>query len=103
MGHIDAIRELGHCLQDSYEAKQNITEGHRFLVQANTQKLAAVLATATLSALNSGSWLTWNPLLHHHHVAITRCPLLSDFGCNVLAQESHPVNRFFSDWYSGCD
>ncbi|KAL2543467.1 F-box protein [Abeliophyllum distichum] len=103
MGHIDAIRELGHCLQDGYGVKQNITEGRRFLVQANARELATVLATAAPSALNSGSWLTWNPLLHHRHVAVTRCPLLSDFGCNVPAPESHPANWFLSDWFSGCE
>ncbi|KAL2489185.1 F-box protein [Forsythia ovata] len=103
MGHIDAIRELGHCLQDGYGAKQNIAEGHRFFVQANARKLAAVLATVAPSALNSGSWLIWNPLLHHQHVAVTRCPLLSDFRCNVPAPESHSVNPFLSDWFLGCD
>ncbi|KAL2536733.1 F-box protein [Forsythia ovata] len=103
MGHIDAIRELGHCLQDGNGMKQNIVEGRRFFVQANARELATVLATAAPSALNSESWLTWNSLLHHLHVAVTRCPLLSDFGCNVPALESHPVNQFLSDWFSGCD
>ncbi|KAJ8547713.1 hypothetical protein K7X08_011299 [Anisodus acutangulus] len=99
LGHIDALRELGHCLQDGYGVKQNIAEGRRFLVQANARELAAVLSM-TPSALTSGGWLTWNPLPHHRHVAGIGCPLLSDFGCNVPAPEAHPANRFLMEWYS---
>ncbi|KAL0447256.1 UNVERIFIED_CONTAM: F-box protein [Sesamum latifolium] len=44
LGHVDALRELGHCLQDGYGVKQNIAEGRRFLVQANAHELAIVLA-----------------------------------------------------------
>ncbi|XP_058103339.1 F-box protein At5g50450-like [Magnolia sinica] len=36
LGHVDAFRELGHCLQDGYGVRQNITEGHRLLMQANS-------------------------------------------------------------------
>lgn len=99
LGHIDALRELGHCLQDGYGVKQNIAEGRRFLVQANARELAAVLSM-TPSTLTSGGWLTWNPLPHHRHVAGTGCPLLSDFGCNVPASEAHPANRFLTEWFS---
>lgn len=45
LGHIDALRELGHCLQDGYGVRQNIAEGRRFLIQANARELAAVLST----------------------------------------------------------
>lgn len=99
LGHIDALRELGHCLQDGYGVKQNIAEGRRFLVQANARELAAVLS-ATPSALTSGSWLTWNPLPNHRHVVGTGCPLLSDFGCNVPAPEAHPANQFLTEWFT---
>ncbi|MCI49867.1 F-box protein, partial [Trifolium medium] len=34
LGHIDALRELGHCLQDGYGIEQNVTQGRRLLVQA---------------------------------------------------------------------
>ncbi|CAN4124118.1 unnamed protein product [Withania somnifera] len=98
LGHIDALRELGHCLQDGYGVKQNVAEGRRFLVQANARELAAFLSM-TPSALTSGGWLTWNPLPHHLHVAGTGCPLLSDFGCNVPAPEAHPANRFLTEWF----
>nr|GFA84398.1 F-box protein At1g67340-like [Tanacetum cinerariifolium] len=102
LGHIDALRELGHCLQDGYGVRQNISEGRRFLVQANARELAAVLST-TPSALMSGNWLTWNPLPHlrHGNVVGPGCPLLSDFGCNVPAPEPHPANKFLSGWFSG--
>lgn len=30
--HVDALGELGHCLQDSYGVTKNIAEGRRFLV-----------------------------------------------------------------------
>ncbi|XP_022885447.1 F-box protein At1g67340-like [Olea europaea var. sylvestris] len=100
LGHVDALRELGHCLQDGYGVKQNIADGRRFLVQANARELAAVLATP---APDAGSWLTWNPLLPQRHVAVAGCPLFSDFGCNVPAPVTHPVNRFLSDWFSGCE
>ncbi|GFP96407.1 F-box protein at1g67340 [Phtheirospermum japonicum] len=43
LGHIDALRELGHCLQDGYGVKRNVSEGRRFLIQANARELAAVL------------------------------------------------------------
>ncbi|KAJ0725857.1 putative F-box protein [Helianthus annuus] len=101
LGHIDALRELGHCLQDGYGVRQNIAEGRRFLVQANARELSSVLST-TPSALVSGNWMTWNtlPNLRHGNVVGLGCPLLSDFGCNVPAQEPHPANRFLSEWFS---
>ncbi|THG09256.1 hypothetical protein TEA_011781 [Camellia sinensis var. sinensis] len=27
LGHVDALRELGHCLQDGYGARKNVTQG----------------------------------------------------------------------------
>ncbi|KAK9060175.1 hypothetical protein SSX86_020879 [Deinandra increscens subsp. villosa] len=101
LGHIDALRELGHCLQDGYGVRQNITEGRRFLVQANARELATVLST-TPSALISRNWMTWNPLpnLHNGNLAGPGCPLLSDFGCNVPVPEPLPSNRFLSEWFA---
>lgn len=102
LGHIDALRELGHCLQDGYGVRQNITEGRRFLVQANARELAAVLNTAP-EALTSSSWLVWNPLPSHRHVHLSgcsNCPLLSDFGCNVPEPAPQPANQFLTDWFN---
>ncbi|KAL0327375.1 UNVERIFIED_CONTAM: F-box protein [Sesamum angustifolium] len=98
LGHIDALRELGHCLQDGYGVKQNIAEGRRFLVQANTRELAIVLAANPSAVAPPRSWLTCNP---HRHAAGGGCPLLSDFGCNVPAPEAHPANQFLSEWFWG--
>ncbi|KAL2511800.1 F-box protein [Abeliophyllum distichum] len=100
LGHIDALRELGHCLQDGYGVKKNIGEGHRFLVQANARELAAVLAATPSAALGSDSWLTWKPVQHHRHLIGAGCPLLSDFGCNILAPEPPPASQFLSSWFS---
>ncbi|GLT48027.1 hypothetical protein SLA2020_216700 [Shorea laevis] len=103
LGHIDALRELGHCLQDGYGVRQNIAEGRRFLVQANARELAAVLSTSA-SKISTGSWLTWSPhpIPHpnHRHISGPGCPLLSDFGCNVPAPEAHPASRFLAEWYA---
>lgn len=109
LGHVDALRELGHCLQDGYGVKQNIAEGRRFLVQANARELAIVLA-ANPSAVVPRSWLTCN---HQRHAVVgggaaaaaaaavgSGCPLLSDFGCNVPAPEAHAANQFLSDWFT---
>lgn len=102
LGHIDALRELGHCLQDGYGVRQNITEGRRFLVQANARELAAVLSSESASSIiASGSCLTWNSHAHPHHRHVTGsgCPLLSDFGCNIPAPEAHPASQFLAEWF----
>lgn len=122
LGHIDALRELGHCLQDGYGIRQNIIEGRRFLVQANARELAAVLASSAPPGSPTRSLLPWSHFhqltqphqqqhggngdrrhqFHHlHSLAGSNCPLLSDFGCNVPAPEAHPANRFLTEWFSG--
>ncbi|KAK9117552.1 hypothetical protein Sjap_016499 [Stephania japonica] len=100
LGHIDALRELGHCLQDGYGVRQSVADGRRFLVQANARELAGVLSSATLNpsaAAAACPWMTWHP--SHRHVAGAGCPLLSDFGCNVPAAEAHPASRFLVEWF----
>ncbi|KAL4347788.1 hypothetical protein GQ457_17G014130 [Hibiscus cannabinus] len=103
LGHIDALRELGHCLQDGYGVRQNIAEGRRFLVQANARELAAVLSSAAASNINTHSWLTWSPhpfpQVSQRQPAVPGCPLLSDFGCNVPAPEAHPASKFLAEWF----
>ncbi|KAL4634465.1 hypothetical protein ACB092_04G201300 [Castanea dentata] len=89
LGHVDALRELGHCLQDGYGVRQNVAEGRRLLVQANTRELASVLRARSASP---------DPSLSG-----SGC-LLSDFGCDVTEPETHPVNTFLKEWFgSGCD
>ncbi|KAE8710258.1 F-box protein [Hibiscus syriacus] len=108
LGHIDALRELGHCLQDGYGVRRNVIEGRRFLVQANARELAAILSSAAASSNKfTCSWLKWSPHLiphpnlnlNHHHPTVPGCPLLSDFGCNVPAPEAHPANKFLVEWF----
>ncbi|XP_051122679.1 F-box protein At1g67340-like [Andrographis paniculata] len=98
LGHIDALRELGHCLQDGYGVKRNIAEGRRLLIQANARELAAVLLSCPLAMVPPPSWLTGNP--QRAASADGVCPLLSDFGCNVPSPTPHPANQFLTDWFS---
>nr|DAD30562.1 TPA_asm: hypothetical protein HUJ06_009413 [Nelumbo nucifera] len=49
LGHIDALWELGHCLQDGYGVRQNITEGRRFLVQARRHEFRRCSAYSTMN------------------------------------------------------
>lgn len=112
LGHVDALRELGHCLQDGYGVRQDVTMGRRLLIQANTRELASVLRSAAPMFQ-----LTWQPiaqqsLLRIHSQSQNRCPvsagsgsgsvcpILSDYGCNVPALELHPANRFLVGWFS---
>eukprot|EP01018_Ginkgo_biloba_P037123 Gb_29240 [translate_table: standard] len=41
VGHVDAMRELGHCLQDGYGVKKNAEEGRKLLLEANAREAAA--------------------------------------------------------------
>ncbi|GMJ00105.1 hypothetical protein like AT1G67340 [Hibiscus trionum] len=98
LGHVDALRELGHCLQDGYGVRQHIAEGRRLLVQANARELAS-----SLNALvKRKSQQQHHRCLNHQHYSLktsSGCPLLSDFGCNVPAPEVHPVNSFLKEWF----
>lgn len=93
LGHVDAMRELGHCFQDGYGVTRNVMEGRRFLLQANARELALVITT-TPGAVVPRAWLRWSP---HRHL---QGPLMSDFGCNIPAAETHPANQFLYDWFS---
>lgn len=88
LGHIDALRELGHCLQDGYGVRQNVPEGRRFLVQANARELFLTSKSAIPQP-----WML--------QTLRDCCPLLSDFGCIVPAQEPHAANRFLTEWFAG--
>ncbi|WOL00380.1 F-box protein [Canna indica] len=95
LGHVDALRELGHCLQDGYGVRRNIAEGRRFLVQANARELAAVLKSSSSAPSAASAW-------HHHgsHASAPGCSLLSDYGCNIPAPEAHPANQFMVEWFA---
>ncbi|EAZ30505.1 hypothetical protein OsJ_14552 [Oryza sativa Japonica Group] len=46
LGHVDALRELGHCLQDGYGVRRSVLDGRRLLIQANARELAAAVAAS---------------------------------------------------------
>lgn len=114
LGHVDALRELGHCLQDGYGVTKNITEGRRFLVQANARELASILPAHYFRAHQDTRLQPFEPWLKNLNggnrrqnlaagsqafVQAAACPLLSDFGCNVPVPELHPANKFLVDWF----
>ncbi|XP_072953435.1 F-box protein At5g50450-like isoform X2 [Typha angustifolia] len=82
LGHVDALRELGHCLQDGYGVRRSVAAGRRLLLQANARELAAA---------GGGE-----PAARHD-----RRHLLSDFGCHVATVEGHAANRFMAEWFAG--
>ncbi|KAF5743692.1 F-box protein [Tripterygium wilfordii] len=96
LGHIDALRELGHCLQDGYGARQNVTEGRRLLVEANARELASYIRPLLTKKTRPPK-----PHQHHQHGCLkgSGCPLLSDFGCDLPARAVHPANRFLKEWF----
>ncbi|KAI3785866.1 hypothetical protein L1987_44992 [Smallanthus sonchifolius] len=86
LGHVDAVRELGHCLQDGYGVRKNIAEGRRLLVQANERELASVLRVLK----KKPSPLPIPPNL-------TGAPNQTDFDSEF--NQMHPVNRFMVEWF----
>ncbi|GLT75259.1 hypothetical protein SLA2020_469950 [Shorea laevis] len=94
LGHIDALRELGHCLQDGYGVRQNIAQGRNLLVQANARELAS-----SLRSLNGRQLQGEQCYQGHPSVTDSGCRLLSDFGCNVPAAKVHPANEFLKEWF----
>ncbi|BAS93823.1 Os05g0388151, partial [Oryza sativa Japonica Group] len=52
LGHVDALRELGHCPQEGYGMRCFVLDGHRLLIQGNTRELAATV-TASASLLRA--------------------------------------------------
>eukprot|EP00252_Welwitschia_mirabilis_P012475 TRINITY_DN2754_c0_g3_i1.p1 TRINITY_DN2754_c0_g3~~TRINITY_DN2754_c0_g3_i1.p1 ORF type:complete len:430 (-),score=-7.51 TRINITY_DN2754_c0_g3_i1:954-2243(-) len=61
LGHIDAMRELGHCLQDGYGVPKNITEGRRLLLQANAREASAAGISPPLICLQNAVETTTIP------------------------------------------
>ncbi|PWA40696.1 F-box domain, Zinc finger, MYND-type, Tetratricopeptide-like helical domain protein [Artemisia annua] len=82
LGHIDAVRELGHCLKDGYGITKNTVAGQRFLIEANIRELTA------------------NNHKKFDGVNLTRLPLLVDVGYEMPVQVSHPANRFLTGWFA---
>ncbi|XP_062225441.1 F-box protein At5g50450-like [Phragmites australis] len=96
LGHVDALRELGHCLQDGYGVLRSVLDGRRLLIQANARELAAAV-TASASLLRAGTGNNGGKASRRHSC------LLSDFGCRAAAAaagETHAANRFLVDWFA---
>ncbi|GJX24067.1 F-box domain, cyclin-like protein [Tanacetum coccineum] len=70
LGHVDALRELGHCLQDGYGVRKNVTEGRRLLVQANAREITNIFRLKERHSLDYFSLF-----------------------------ELHPVNKFLIEWF----
>ncbi|KAK6920515.1 Zinc finger, MYND-type [Dillenia turbinata] len=85
LGHFTALRELGHCLQDGYGASQNIAEGRRLLIQANTLEAMSQLGSMALPRV----------LLHQLSTSSSTSLVLNI----VSSQEIDVANRFLVEWY----
>ncbi|KAL6613912.1 hypothetical protein ACP70R_036182 [Stipagrostis hirtigluma subsp. patula] len=92
LGHVDALRELGHCLQDGYGVRRDPAEGRRLLVAANARELTLALAAAA-----SHRAVAALPLAAS---GAAGCPLLSDFGWSLPEAEPHTANQFMVDWWA---
>ncbi|KAI3812417.1 hypothetical protein L1987_17125 [Smallanthus sonchifolius] len=92
LGHIDALRELGHCLKDGYGIGKNEAEGQRFLLEANARDLASICSTPS-PGLIPGRRLNLPPIM-------TGSPSIGELGFILPPPISHPANRFLSDLFA---
>uniref|UniRef100_A0ACD5XDD7 Uncharacterized protein n=1 Tax=Avena sativa TaxID=4498 RepID=A0ACD5XDD7_AVESA len=99
LGHVDALRELGHCLQDGYGVRRDPAEGRRLLVAANARELSLALAAAAASTTHPFASLPLGAVAAGG-VGAGGCPLLSDFGWSLPEAEPHTANQFMSDWWA---
>ncbi|XP_059657407.1 F-box protein At1g67340-like [Cornus florida] len=95
LGHIDSLRELGHCFQDGYGVRRNVSEGRRLLIQANALEIASIIR-AVVAASHSRNEPQPNVAALCSGVGMG---LLSDLGCHVPSREVHPVNMFLTEWF----
>ncbi|XP_051227841.1 F-box protein At1g67340 [Lolium perenne] len=100
LGHVDALRELGHCLQDGYGVRRDPAEGRRLLVAANARELSLALAAAAASAPHSFASALPLGAVAAGVGGAAGCPLLSDFGWSLPEAEPHTANQFMSDWWA---
>lgn len=52
LGHFDALREVGHCLQDGYGVRQNVVQGRRCLIHVTYNEIAGEFRPAELHPAN---------------------------------------------------
>ncbi|CAO2181899.1 unnamed protein product [Urochloa humidicola] len=96
LGHVDALRELGHCLQDGYGVRRDPAEGRRLLVAANARELTLALAAAAATRHPFAAALPVDTAA----AGGGGCPLLSDFGWSLPEAEPHAANQFMVDWWA---
>lgn len=94
LGHVDALRELGHCLQDGYGVKQNVAEGCKLLVQAKVRELACILHGVKFSSLYAKVGSHWEDQKEQPTGVFGP-------GCLTLLSpmDPHPANRFLVEWF----
>ncbi|KAG2602985.1 F-box protein At1g67340-like [Panicum virgatum] len=96
LGHVNALRELGHCLQDGYGVRRDPAEGRRLLVAANARELTLALAAAAASRHPFAAALPLGAAVE----GAGGCPLLSDFGWSLPEADPHAANQFMVDWWA---
>ncbi|KAJ7517988.1 hypothetical protein O6H91_21G048900 [Diphasiastrum complanatum] len=107
-GHIDAMRELGHCMQDGYGVTKNIVEGRRLLLAANAREAAIAVAASPRRFVESpfkmsDQKFTAFQCLHHHlyydqalhksNIALCSAVEQREFASGNL--DRHHVHTFF--------
>jgi hypothetical protein len=98
LGHVDALRELSHCLKDDFGVQRSVLDGLCLLIQDNARVLAAIVVAGAPSLHGRGSGKAAAATASRWHSC-----LLSDFGCRVAAAtavEAHTTNRFLVDWFA---
>ncbi|KAK9066405.1 hypothetical protein SSX86_013727 [Deinandra increscens subsp. villosa] len=96
LGHIDALRELGHCLQDGYGVRKNIPEGRRFLLQANAREFASVLRVLHHKPPPYDDVV--HPQQPSNESEFSELSDPTDFNSYEF-RRMHPVHRFLVEWF----
>lgn len=115
IGHLDAMRELGHCLQDGYGVKKNAEEGRKLLLEANAREAAAAREAyccmhgfdyalsdgrnpGELNPSKNGSSTSSR---HDRRRGNRRIASQSDFGCSAASPANfHAINAFLVEWFA---
>ncbi|CAN6860551.1 unnamed protein product [Brassica oleracea] len=82
LSHVDALRDLGHCLQDGYGVPRDVSEGRRRLIQANAREVACSLRSYI--SLKSGN---------EDLTDLACCGRTSHGGCGRPVTRSHEFRR----------
>lgn len=102
LGHVDSMREFGHCLQDGYGVKKNVAEGRRLLLQANAREAAAAVAANPRAFVETALHLARNGGPECLHIMLDRYalnrvsarPAGASSSSNSPTLERHTVYKF---------